>query len=183
LKKKKDGKKFVVDKNVGHVTNNIMDKWILASTQDLIKFVRQEMTAYRLYTVVPRLVTFIVDLANWYVRLNRTRLKGKDGEVEERISLSTLFYVLYTLSRVMAPFTPYFTDNLYQNLKFILEKDEREDSVHFLSFPEYDDSLLNEDIVRSVGRMQKVIESGRTARDRKKKTCKIPVEDYDFIFE
>lgn len=52
-----------------------MDKWILSCLQSLNVFVRKEMAAYRLYTVIPRLVKFIDDLTNWYVRMNRKRLK------------------------------------------------------------------------------------------------------------
>lgn len=54
---------------------NIMDRWILSFTQSLLLFVRREMTAYRLYTVVPRLIKFIDNLTNWYVRMNRKRFK------------------------------------------------------------------------------------------------------------
>lgn len=54
---------------------NIMDRWILSFTQSLLIFVRKEMAAYRLYTVVPRLIKFIDNLTNWYVRMNRKRFK------------------------------------------------------------------------------------------------------------
>jgi len=54
---------------------NIMDRWILSATQSLIAWFKKEMKAYRLYTVVPMLVKFIDQLTNWYVRLNRRRLK------------------------------------------------------------------------------------------------------------
>ena len=56
-------------------SENVMDRWVLASCQSLIKFVREEMGAYRLYTVVPRLLQLIDTLTNWYVRFNRKRLK------------------------------------------------------------------------------------------------------------
>jgi isoleucyl-tRNA synthetase len=56
--------------------SNTMDRWILASANALVQYVRTEMSAYRLYTVVPRLISFLTDLSNWYVRLNRRRLKG-----------------------------------------------------------------------------------------------------------
>lgn len=58
--------------------NNIMDKWIVSFTQTLMQFVKHEMAAYRLYTVVPRLVQFIENLTNWYVRMNRKRLKVRN---------------------------------------------------------------------------------------------------------
>lgn len=56
-------------------SENVMDRWVLASCQSLIKFIREEMAAYRLYTVVPRLLQLIESLTNWYVRFNRKRLK------------------------------------------------------------------------------------------------------------
>lgn len=60
-------------------TPNVMDKWILSSLQTLIAYVREEMGAYRLYTVMPRLVQFITQLSNWYLRLNKNRLKVPFG--------------------------------------------------------------------------------------------------------
>ena len=58
---------------------NIMDKWIIAANQNLIKFVRNEMDNYRLYNVVRHMLQFLEQLTNWYVRLNRSRMKGEEG--------------------------------------------------------------------------------------------------------
>ena len=78
------------------------------------------MEAYRLYTVVPRLVDFINSLTNGYVRLNRGRCKCVGGNTEEAyVSLSVLYECLLTLCRLMSPFTPFFTEYLYQNLRRI----------------------------------------------------------------
>ena len=159
------GKDFIYDKDVGTKTKNVTDKWLLASTQSLIKFVRVEMEAYRLYTVVPKLVKFIESLANWYVRLNRGRLKGQEGPEEEQFSLSTLALCLLTLCRMMAPFTPFFVEHIYLNLRHLLPESEREDSVHYLPFPTVDESLFDEEIQTHMERMQEVIELGRLARD------------------
>jgi isoleucyl-tRNA synthetase len=60
-------------------SSNLMDRWIISATQNLIKLVRAEMDAYRLYNVVKPLLSFLDQLTNWYVRLNRTRMKGEDG--------------------------------------------------------------------------------------------------------
>lgn len=62
---------------------NIMDKWIIAANQNLIKFVRHEMDAYRLYNVVKHMLEFLEQLTNWYVRLNRTRMKGEEGAQQQ----------------------------------------------------------------------------------------------------
>ncbi len=66
---------FAFDESLLCPSQNVMDKWILAYTQSLIKFVHEEMAAYRLYTVVPRLLRFVDSLTNWYVRFNRKRFK------------------------------------------------------------------------------------------------------------
>jgi len=58
-------------------------------------------TAYRLYTVVPRLVKFVDELTNWYVRMNRRRLKGEAGVEDCHSALNTLFSVLFTMTKVM----------------------------------------------------------------------------------
>lgn len=95
------------------------------------------MAAYRLYTVVPRLVTFLEALTNVYVRYNRRRLKGAKGRADGAMALATLFDVLLTACKVMAPFTPFLTEAMYQNLRRCLpEGDGNPASVHFCDVPE-----------------------------------------------
>lgn len=83
------------------VSNNVMDRWILARCQSLIKLVREEMAAYRLYTIIPRLLELIDELTNWYIRFNRKRLKGEDGKEDTQAAMNTLFETLFTLCRTM----------------------------------------------------------------------------------
>ena len=78
-----------------------MDRWILARCQSLIKLVREEMAAYRLYTIIPRLLDLVDELTNWYIRFNRKRLKGEDGKEDTLAALNTLFEALFTLCRTM----------------------------------------------------------------------------------
>ena len=157
-----------------------MDRWILASCQSLIKFVKQEMNAYRLYTVVPRLLKLIDELTNWYVRFNRNRLKGENGVEDCEAALNTLFEVLYTLCRTMSPFTPFMTELMYQNLKNVMpEPKEGEDvrSIHFISFPEPNEDYIDSDIERTVSRMQNVIELGRVIREKNTLPLKTPLRE------
>ena len=83
------------------VSENVMDRWILARCQSLIKLVKDEMEAYRLYTILPRLLDLIDELTNWYIRFNRQRLKGGDGKEDTIAALNTLFETLFTLCRTM----------------------------------------------------------------------------------
>lgn len=99
---------------------NIMDVWIRSFKESLVEFVAREMKAYRLYTVVPRLTKFIDQLTNWYVRLNRRRIKGEEGVKDCVASLNVLFDVLNTMVTMMAPFTPYLSEYMYQRLKRLI---------------------------------------------------------------
>lgn len=161
-------------------SDNVMDRWVLASCQSLIKFIREEMGAYRLYTVVPRLLNMIDTLTNWYVRFNRKRLKGENGLDDAKLAMNTLYEVLFTLCSTMAPFTPYLVENMYQNLKNFAPKnpnvvDDR--SIHFLDFPTVREEYFDPEIERAVGRMQAVIELGRTIRERKNISLKTPLKE------
>ena len=184
LLKKIENIDFIFDPKVGSTNENVMDRWILASCQSLLKFVNEEMAAYRLYTVVPKLLGQIDNTTNWYIRFNRRRLKGEFGIEDTMHALNTLFEVLYTLVRGLAPFTPFLTDNIYLRIAPYLPtslqgKDSR--SVHFLPFPEVREELFDEDVERRVGRMQRVIELGRVSRERRTIGLKQPLKSLVII--
>lgn len=168
LLKKDHGIEFKYSPNTAG--NNVMDKWILASLQTLLEHIHLEMNEYRLYNVVPGLLNHIDDLTNWYIRLNRSRLKGENGPEDAVVAINTLFEDLYSFARAMAPFTPFLSETIYQNLKSSIpdgvqsEPDTR--SVHFLSYPEVRKELKDEITERCVGRMQRVIELGRNIREK-----------------
>lgn len=206
LLKKNTGDDFVFDPEIQKSNHNIMDKWILAATQSLIQFTNQEMEAYRLYTVVPRLLKMIDEMTNWYIRFNRDRLKGQsssagtkptangvqengtsNGADEEEFSkadtlhaLNTLYEVLYTLVRALAPFIPFLTDNIFQrlapHLPESISKGQDVRSVHFFRFPTVREELFDTTVERRFRRMQKVIELGRLARERRTVSLKTPLK-------
>ncbi|KAH9485105.1 Isoleucine--tRNA ligase, cytoplasmic [Psilocybe cubensis] len=160
--------------------NNVMDRWILARCQSLIRLVREEMAAYRLYTIIPRLLALVDELTNWYIRFNRKRLKGEDGKEDTISALNTLFETLFTLCRTMSSYTPFMTENLYQSLrKYIPEDPAAGDtrSVHFLSFPDVKEEYFDADIERQVQRMQAVIELSRNIRERNNLSLKVPLKE------
>ncbi|KAI9297973.1 isoleucyl-tRNA synthetase [Neoconidiobolus thromboides FSU 785] len=185
LLKKEFNVDFKYDATQINPTTNTMDKWILASCQSLIAFVSQEMSNYRLYTVVPRLLALIDELTNWYIRFNRKRLKGEYGREDCLQALNTLFETLFTLCRTMAPFTPFLTETMYLALQpfMVIGENDTTDrrSIHFLSFPEVRDEYNNPEIERAVGRMQSVIELGRVVRERKALNLKTPLKELVII--
>lgn len=129
--------------------------------------------------MVPRLLDLIDNTTNWYIRFNRKRLKGELGLDDTQHALNTLFEVLFTLTRGLAPFTPFITDTIYLRLLphiplSIRGEDSR--SVHFLPFPDVREELFDSEIERRVGRMQRVIELARVSRERRSLGLKTPLK-------
>jgi isoleucyl-tRNA synthetase len=190
------GAKFVPSVDKVKATTNATDIWISAATQGLIKYVHEEMAAYRLYTVMPALVTYITQLTNWYVRLNRDRLKGMEGEVdiadaEAETGLQVLYDVLLNVTILMGPFTPFIAEYFYQHLRKMQPsyKDAsdgggvqnpvmpgKSDSVHFLQLPAYDESRLNNDAVEAMEALQSIVEQGRNVREKRNISLRTPVK-------
>ena len=191
------GSKFVPSKDKVTGTTNPTDVWISAATQGLIKLVHEEMTAYRLYTVMPALVSFVTQLTNWYVRLNRDRLKGLEGgESESEAGLQVMYDVLLDVTILMAPFTPFITEYFYQHLRKLQPSyadaangggssnpvmPGKSDSVHFLRLPAYDEGRLNADAVEAMKALQVVVESGRYVREQRNISLRTPIKSVTVI--
>ncbi|RMX80323.1 hypothetical protein D0867_16398, partial [Hortaea werneckii] len=201
LLKKNTNADSVFDPNIQKTNSNVMDRWILASTQSLLQYVNKEMEGYRLYTVVPRLLKMVDDTTNWYIRFNRNRLKGQAGSAAPKATtngetngasaaddeqtdtlhaLNTLYEVIYTLVRALAPFIPFLSDNIFQrlapHLPESMKKSQDARSVHFVGFPTVREELFDTVVERRVSRMQKVIELGRLCRDRRTISLKTPLK-------
>eukprot|EP00164_Ancoracysta_twista_P005275 GFYU01007220.1.p1 GENE.GFYU01007220.1~~GFYU01007220.1.p1 ORF type:complete len:1143 (+),score=481.12 GFYU01007220.1:42-3470(+) len=177
------GKTFMFDAKVLAKNENVMDRWIQASLQSLIEYFHTEMKAYRLYTVVPHLLHFLNDVTNWYVRLNRLRLKGSGGAEDCKQALTTLFDVLLNLAKTMAPFTPFLCESMYLNLRQCLPEKDRCDSVHFTLFPQPNAALADKNIERAVSNMQNAIEIGRTIREHNTLSLKQPLKNFFVVHE
>ncbi|GAA5973857.1 hypothetical protein JCM11641_003196 [Rhodosporidiobolus odoratus] len=183
LLKKEQGVDFKYDpKALG--SKNVMDRWILARCQTLITLVKTEMEAYRLYTVVAQMLNLIDELTNWYIRFNRTRLKGANGLEDTLNALNTLFETLFTLVRTLSSFTPFITENIYQGLRPFFPEDvsgldvgEDVRSLHFLPFPHAREEYFDPVIERQVSRLQAVIELSRTVRERMVVPLKTPLAE------
>ncbi|XP_055546586.1 isoleucine--tRNA ligase, cytoplasmic [Wyeomyia smithii] len=163
-------------------SNNVMDVWIISFKESLLQFFAKEMKAYHLYTVVPRLTKFIDQLTNWYVRMNRKRIKGEFGAEDCYHALDTLYDVLLAMVKMMAPFTPYLTEFMFQRLR-LLNKDPVEGSVHYQMMPTAVNKYINLPIERAVSRMQAVVELGRIMRDRRTVPIKYPLTEVIIIHQ
>ncbi|CAI5449746.1 unnamed protein product [Caenorhabditis angaria] len=156
-------------------SDNVMDKWVESFTNSLVSFVRKEMDAYRLYAVVGPLTKFFDTLTNIYIRLNRKRIKGDLGLEDQQNALGALGRVITLIVRLMAPFTPFFSEYMYQNLKKVIGT--KEESVHFLLLPKADENVIDETVERRVEAMRNVIDLVRLVRDREGIAVKYPLKE------
>jgi isoleucyl-tRNA synthetase len=168
------------DKN-SQKSENILDQWLISKLQTLNKNVNHEMENYRLYNVVPELFNFIEDLTNWYIRLNRRRFWEEGMSKDKSSAYNTLYTTLEVLSRLMAPFAPFLSDYIYQELKIFSLKVE--ESVHLCNYPEHDNKLINSTLETAVGRMQQVILLGRQIRISEGVKVKTPLKTLKVIHQ
>ncbi len=160
-------------------SDNIVDQWLLSNLQTLKKNIAQQMEEYHLYNVVPALFTFIEDLTNWYIRLNRARFWG-DGLTDDKCAAySTLYTALRELTLSMAPFTPFFSEYVFQELRKMNPAEAQ--SVHLCDYPIANENLINNDLEVAVGRMQQIILLGRQKRNQVQIKVKTPLKRLTII--
>ncbi|MBR1547325.1 MAG: class I tRNA ligase family protein, partial [Prevotella sp.] len=128
-----------------------IDRWILSSLNTLVKKVTAELENYD-PTRAGRLIDAFVndDLSNWYVRLNRKRFWGKEMSADKRSAYETLYTCLMTVAKLLAPFAPFYADQLYVDLG------GDKDSVHLDTYPVANDSLIDKDLEARMEMAQKI---------------------------
>lgn len=160
-------------------SQNILDQWVLSRLNGLIANTQKEMEAYRLYNVVPQLLQFIEDLTNTYIRFNRSHFWQPGMPTEKRMAYETLYEVLMTLSKLMAPFAPFMSETTYQNLSQVLK--DKHESVHLEEFPEADLTMLRPDLEEAVKAMDVLVALGRNHREKIGVKAKIPLREVKII--
>ena len=133
-----------------------IDRWILSALHSLIKGVDKELGNYD-PTRAGRLIDNFVndDLSNWYVRLNRKRFWGKEMSKDKLSAYQTLYTCLETVAKLLAPFAPFYSDQLYLDLTKATDRGG-EQSVHLAKYPEADESFIDSDLEIRMGMAQKI---------------------------
>lgn len=133
-----------------------IDRWILSALHSLIKGVDKELGNYD-PTRAGRLIDNFVndDLSNWYVRLNRKRFWGKEMSKDKLSAYQTLYTCLETVAKLLAPFAPFYSDQLYLDLTKATGRGG-EQSVHLAKYPEADENFIDSDLEIRMGMAQKI---------------------------
>ncbi|MBD3311378.1 MAG: isoleucine--tRNA ligase [Candidatus Magasanikbacteria bacterium] len=144
-------------------SENVLDRWVLAKLNILIRDVTKGMEEYKLAEASRPILEFVTELSQWYVRRSRDRFKGED-ERDKQAAITTLREVLLTLSKVMAPFTPFMAEQIYQYTVGSSQPTGFGDSVHLQEWPEVDNSKIDSKILKDMEMVRKIVELGLSAR-------------------
>lgn len=141
---------------------NPLDCWLLSVTQSLVKKVTEAMEQYDLSAAIDPIVDFIDQLNNWYIRRSRRRFWKSENDGDKTEAYETLYTALKTFAKVAAPFVPFITEEMWQNLKTAEDKE----SVHLEDYPVYNERFHNEKLEFKMNTVQKAISMGRSLRNQ-----------------
>jgi isoleucyl-tRNA synthetase len=153
-----------------------MDRWVLAELDATVRAVRQELDDYKSHMAVRHLLGFVDGLSNWYVRRSRARFWASDDSDDKRAAFSTLYEVLVDLTKLAAPFIPFMTETLFQNLVRTSNASAPE-SVHLASFPEPDEARADDELRRTMERVRNVVTLGQRVRNENKLKVRQPLAE------
>ena len=145
-------------------SENVMDKWIMSKLNTLVKDVDEKLNSYDITNAALEIEEFTDSLSNWYVRRNRARYWTQELTDDKIGAYVTLYNVLVTLAKVAAPFVPFITEEIYQNLVVNLDKNAIE-SIHLCLWPKVDESLINKDLEKEMDLAYSIVKLGRSARN------------------
>lgn len=150
--------------NLDNCKLSLMDKWILSKLQTLVSGIDNDLNNYRITEASRAIAEFTDELSNWYVRRCRDRFWGSDMDDDKISAYTTLYNVLVTLSKVIAPFTPFIAESIYSNLVANFDK-SAPISVHLCDFPIADERYINVNLEKDMDFAIKAVELGRSCRN------------------
>ena len=142
----------------------LMDRWVLSRQNSLADFVDKGLAEYKATETSRAIAQFVDELSNWYVRLNRERFWGKGLEGSKLAAFETLYTVLLTLSKLLAPYIPFMTETIYRNLA-VGHLTGAPESVHLCDFPVADLSKVDKELEAGMDEVESVVQLGRAARN------------------
>ena len=141
-----------------------MDRWILSRLNTLIGHVEAYLDDLKMTEAGREMQDFMDDLSNWYVRRCRERYWGKDMTADKEAAYMTLYTVLKTMALISAPFTPFMSETMYQNMVRTVDKGAPE-SIHLCDWPHKDESFIDPELEANMAAVLDIVVLGRSARN------------------
>ena len=143
-----------------------LDRWIISELNALVTDVDGRLEAYDPTGAGRQIEEFVSLLSNWYVRRSRRRFWKSENDEDKLAAYATLYTCLTTSCRLLAPFTPFIAEEMYQNLERSVRKTEMAVSVHLVSFPQADPSLVDFELMEATRLAMRLAKMGRGARSK-----------------
>ena len=141
-----------------------MDRWILSRLNTLMGHVEAYLDDLKMTEAGREMQDFMDDLSNWYVRRCRERYWGKDMTPDKEAAYMTLYTVLKTMALISAPFTPFMSETMYQNMVRTVDKSAPE-SIHLCDWPKKDESFIDPELEANMAAVLDIVVLGRSARN------------------
>ncbi len=142
----------------------LLDRWLVGELQALVRDVTAGLEAYDATGTTRAIQQFVDDLSNWYVRRSRRRFWKSESDADKLAAYHTLYEALVTVAKLLAPFTPFVAEELYQNLVRSVDA-EAPESVHLCAWPAADEAAIDAGVSFDMAAARRVVEMGRAARN------------------
>lgn len=153
-----------------------LDRWILSELHSLVKMVDEGLDHYDVTGPARAIEQFVDNLSNWYVRRSRRRFWKSENDLDKQNAYHTLYECLVTVCKLLAPFTPFVTEEMYQNLVRTVDQQAPE-SVHLSLFPTANLAIVDEKLMKDTRLVMKVVSMGRAARSKANIKVRQPVAE------
>jgi isoleucyl-tRNA synthetase len=160
----------------------LLDRWLISELNLAVRDVRRALDGYLVYDAAQRLVELCEALSNWYVRRSRPRFWAPGLEADKKDAYATLYEALTTMTLLVAPFIPFFAEEMYQNLVVRAAVPGALESVHFAAYPEADLALVDERLARDMGAVRQIVSLGLSVRTAGKLKVRQPLSRADVVF-
>ena len=144
---------------------NPLDIWLVSRVYELRNEITKGMEAYNIPSALSNVLLFIDDLSNWFVRRSRRRFRKSEDDTDKNAAYSTLYFVLVYLAKILAPFTPFLAEELYQKMTGVEFDSSATESVHLLNWPEAGE--INQGVLEKMARTREIITEGLALRMNK----------------
>jgi isoleucyl-tRNA synthetase len=149
--------------SISYEKRSLLDKWILSRFNKTISEVNSFFEKFEIHKAAREIENFIIeDFSNWYLRRSRKRLWIEEKTGDKLAGYCTMYDVCLGLSKLLAPFIPFITEDIYQNLR----TDEMPESVHLCNYSKADDKKINKNLEEGMEKIRALVESGRALRSK-----------------
>ena len=168
-----------LDTNIEDSDLTLLDQWMLSKSNLLVKEAVNAFNSYRVDKFVQKFERFLDDLSNWYIRRNRRRFWKSENDADKKAAYHTLYHVLLTSVKVIAPILPFMSEKIYQNLVCNID-DKLPESVHLCDYPVINDKKIDQKMIEQVDTIRKIVELGRSARNKAELKIRQPLKELCF---